>query len=151
MSSYAPGGAGRSRATVDAGRLWGGGVAASLVAGLVALAGVLVLQGVFDIELVPSVLLLDVAGWVGLDYAVTALVLTLLATGTAHALAVMTPQPRMFFSWIVGVATVCGAAVPFALDADLVSQVATAALHVVLGVCVSSLVGAVLSRVVHRR
>ena len=151
MSAYAPGGAERSRVTVDAGRLWGGGLAASLVAALVALAGVLVLQGVFDIELTRSVLLLDVAGWVGVDYALTAFVLTLLATGTAHALAVMTPRPRIFFSWIVGVATVCGAAVPFALDADPLSQVATAALHVVLGVCVSSLVGAVLSRTVHLR
>ena len=104
-----------------------------------------------DIELIRSVLLLDIAGWVGVDYALTAFVLTLLATGTAHALAVMTPRPRVFFSWIVGVATVCGAAVPFALDADPANQVATAVLHVVLGVCVSSLVGSVLSRTVHLR
>ena len=32
------------------------------------------------------------------DYALTAFVLTLVATGVAHLMALVTPRPRMFFS-----------------------------------------------------
>ena len=147
--SHAPGGAQRARLTVEAGRLWGGGLAAALVAALVALAGVLVLQGVLDIRLSRPLLLLNTAGSFAADYAVTGFALALVATGLAHALVVMTPRPRLFFNWIVGVATVCGAAVPFALDTETASQVATATLNVILGVCIGSLIGAVLSRTVY--
>ena len=42
------------------------------------------------------------------DYALTAFVLTLVATAVAHLMALVTPRPRMFFSWIVGLATVAG-------------------------------------------
>ena len=118
-----------------------------MVAALVALAGVLVLQGVLGIKLVRPVLL-EVAGSVAADYAVTAFVLALLATGLAHALAVITPRPRVFFFWVVSVATVCGAAIPFTLDIETASQVATAALNVLLGLCTASLVGTVISRTV---
>jgi Family of unknown function (DUF6069) len=149
--SYAPRGTLRARVGVDGARLWGGGLATALVAALAALAGVLVLQGVLDIKIIRPVLLIDVAGSIAADYAVTAFVLALLATGLAHALALTTPRPRMFFFWIVSVATVCAAAIPFALDTKTASQVATATLNVILGACIASLVGAVLSRTVYLR
>jgi hypothetical protein len=145
-SSYASGGAPRSHIGVDTARLWGGGLATAFVAALVALAGVLVFQGVLDVRLVRPVLLLDVAGTIAADYALTSFVLALIATGLAHVLALTTPRPRIFFFWIAGVATVCGAAYPFALDSVTASQVATATINVVLGVCIASLIGTVLSR-----
>ena len=40
-----------SRPTVDAGRLWAGGAATALVAALIAVVGVLVARGIFDVSI----------------------------------------------------------------------------------------------------
>jgi hypothetical protein len=45
------------RPTVDAGRLWAGGVATAVVAALVALVGVLVCDAVLDLDMVAPPLL----------------------------------------------------------------------------------------------
>ena len=139
-------GARTPRVAIDAARLWGGGLATACVAALVAVAGVLICQHVLDISLVRPALLLDVADTFLLDYALTAFLLALVATGLAQGLAVVTPRPRAFFGWIVGLATVCGAAAPFAIGDEVESQVATACINVVLGVCVWSLVSSVMVR-----
>jgi len=133
---------------VDAARLWGGGLATACVAALVALVGVLVFGVVLDITLVRPALLLDVADTFTADYALTAFLLALLATGVAHGLALTTPRPRLFFSWIVGLATVAGVAAPFADGSVLESQAATAAINLFLGVSVLSLLRGVMSRTV---
>ena len=140
----------QTRVTVDAGRLWGGGVATACVAALLAVAGVLICQDVLDIRLVRPALLLDLAHSFAVDYAVTAFLLAVAATGLAHALLLATPRPRAFFAWIVGLATVCGVAAPFALDAARSSQVATAAINLGLGICTGSLIGMVMLRTVRR-
>lgn len=149
--SYVSGGSPGAQVHVDAARLWGGGLATAFVSALVALAGVLVFAGVLDVQLVRPALLLDVAGSFAADYALTAFSLALVATGLAHVLGLTTPRPRIFFYWIVGVATVCAVAAPFALDTTLASQVATACINVVLGICTGSLIGAVMSRTVFVR
>ena len=136
------------RVAIDAGRLWGGGVATGCVAALVAVAGVLICQHVLDISLVRPTLLLDVADSFVVDYALTAFLLALVATGVAQGLAVATPRPRAFFGWIMGLATVCGAAAPFAIGDLLQSQVATACINVALGICVWSLLASVMSRTI---
>ncbi len=136
------------RLSVDAGRLWGGGLATACVAALLAVAGVLICQDVLDIRLVRPALLLDLAHSFTVDYAVTAFVLALVATGLAHALLLTTPRPRTFFAWIIGLATLCGVAAPFAFDTARSSQVATAAINLALGICIGSLIGAVMSRTV---
>src|SRR6478736_5527732 len=130
----------RPRVAIDAARLWGGGLATACVAALVAVAGVMICQYVLDISLVRPALVLDLAGSFRLDYALKAFVLALVATGLAHGLALATPRPRAFFGWIMGLATVCGAAAPFAIGNELESQVATA------GICVWSLVASVMAR-----
>src|SRR4051812_27726220 len=139
MASSNPTGA-RSGATVavDAGKLWGGGFATAFVAALVAVAGVLIFQA----------LLVDVANRFAGDDALTAFLAALAATGVAHALALATPRPRTFFGWMVAVARVCGAAAPFAIGSETASQVATACINVALGLCIGSLLGAVLARTV---
>jgi hypothetical protein len=136
----------RPHIAIDARRLWGGGLATACVAALVAVAGVMICQYVLDISLVRPALLLDVADSFRLDYAITAFVLALVATGVAHGVAVATPRPRAFFGWIMGLATVCGAAAPFAIGNDLESQVATACINVALGICIWSLVASVMAR-----
>ena len=137
------------RVTIDAGRLWGGGVATACVAALVAVVGVLVCE-VLDVRLVRPALLLDIAGRFTADYALTAFVLTMVATAVAHLVALGTPRPRMFFSWIVGLATVAGVAAPFAIGEEIESQIATACINLALGVCVLSLLGGVMARTVSR-
>ena len=140
---------GTLRVRVDAGRLWGGGVATGCVAALVAVVGVLICD-ILDVRLVRPALLLDVVDRFAGDYALTAFVLTLVATAVAHVTALVTPRPRMFFSWIVGLATVAGVAAPFAIGEEIESQVATACINLALGVCVLSLLGGVMSRTVAR-
>ena len=136
----------RPRVEIDAARLWGGGLATACVAALVAVAGVMICQYVLDISLVRPAVVLDVSDSFRLDYALTAFVLALLATGLAQGLAVATPRPRAFFGWIMALATVCGAAAPFAIGDDLESQIATACINVALGICVWSLVASVMGR-----
>ena len=138
---------GRPRVQVDAGRLWGGGVATGCVAALVAVVGVLICD-ILDVRLVRPALLLDVVDRFAGDYALTAFVLALVATGVAHVTALVTPRPRMFFSWIIGLATVAGVAAPFAVGDVVESQVATACINLALGICVLSLLSGVMARTI---
>ena len=136
----------RPEVTLDAARLWGGGFATACVAGLVAVAGVLISQGVLDVRLVRPALLLEITDSFVADYALTAFLLSLVATAVAHGLVLTTPKPRTFFAWIVGLATVCGAAAPFATGSAVSSQLATACINAALGICTGSLISAVMSR-----
>ena len=110
-------------ATVDAGKLWAGGAATACVASLIAVVGVLICGGVLDVRLVRPALLLNITDSFALDYALTAFVLTLIATALAHGLLLSTPRPRLFFTWIIVLATVAGAAAPFAIGSERPSQV----------------------------
>jgi Family of unknown function (DUF6069) len=139
----------KTHVSVDAQRLWGGGVATACVAALVAAVGVLIARDVLDVELVRPALLLEIADSFLADYALTAAMLAIVATGLAHGLALVAPRPRAFFGWIVALATAFGAAAPFAIGDDLESQVATACINVALGICIGSLLGAVMGRTVY--
>ncbi|HYJ67603.1 MAG TPA: DUF6069 family protein [Nocardioidaceae bacterium] len=139
----------KTQVSVEAARFWGGGFATACVAALVAVAGVLICQDVLDLDLVRPALLLEVADSFAGDYALTAFLLALAATGLAHGLALTTPRPRVFFGWIIALATVCGAVAPFAIGDELESQIATAGLNAVLGLCIGSLIGSVMSRAVY--
>ena len=89
----------RPRVSVDAGRLWGGGVATGLVAAIVAVVGVLVCS-IADVRLVRPALLLDFFHTFAGDYALTAFVLTLVATGVAHLMAKNNDEskfPKIFY------------------------------------------------------
>ena len=81
------------RPQVEAGRLWSGGIATAVVAGLVALVGVLVCRWLFGIPLLAP----KQDGAYG-DAHTTGLVLmaaagALLATGLVHLLVLSTPRP----------------------------------------------------------
>ena len=136
------GGARPGRA-VDAGRLWTGGVATALVAALVALVGVLIARGLFDVP----VLAPTEEGTLGdastLRLAAFAAAAALLATGLLHLLLVSTPQPRRFFAWIVTLVTIAAAITPFLTGADLDEKVATSAITVAVGLAIGSLLSGV--------
>ena len=149
MSARTParGNARRAKVSIDTPRLWGGGVATGLVAALVALVGVLICA-IVDVRLVRPALLLDFFDTFAGDYALTAFLLTLAATAVAHLCALTTPRPQMFFSWIVVLATAAGVAAPFAIGDHTESQVSTACINLVLGICVLSLLNGVMARTV---
>ena len=138
------------RPSVDAGRLWAGGVATAVVAALVAFVGVVICQGALSLTMVHPPLL-PIGGSFAIRYAVTAFVLALVATGLAHLLVLTTPRPRAFFSWIVGLATLAGVGLPFALDGTTGGQLATALVDLLIGVAVLSLLNSVMGRAVRAR
>ena len=84
------------RVAIDAPRLWGGGLATAVVAALVASVGVLICRDLLDVKLVEPPLL-SVTDSFAVNYALTAFVLALAATGLAHLLSVVTPRPGVFF------------------------------------------------------
>jgi hypothetical protein len=137
--------------TVDAGRLWTGGVATALVAALVALVGVLICRGLLDVP----VLAPTEEGTLGGDSTFRLVGLAalgaLLATALLHLLLVSTPRPLRFFTWIVALATIAAALTPFLTDADLSEQLATAAIYLAIGIAVGSLLSAVARSAVRGR
>jgi hypothetical protein len=137
---------GPSRPQVEAGRLWPGGVATAVVAGLVALVGVLVCRWLFGIPLLAP----KSDGAYGdvhtTDLVILAAAAALVATGLAHLLLLSTPRPLTFFAWIIGLATVLAVLLPFSTSAPLTAKVATAAVDLVLGVAIGSLVSGVAAR-----
>ncbi|WP_046468864.1 DUF6069 family protein [Allosalinactinospora lopnorensis] len=120
-------------------RLWSGGLATAVVAGLIILAGVLVARGVLRIP----VLAPEEAGYFGDAgtgvYAAMAATAALLATGLLHLLMVGAPRPLAFFGWIVGLATIVATVSPLTQQAALESQVATALINLVAGVAILTL------------
>jgi Family of unknown function (DUF6069) len=133
-------GTGRGRPRVDAARLWTGGLATALVAALVAVVGVLIARGLLDIP----VLAPDREGALGdsttARLAILAAVAALAATGLMHLLLLSTPRPFRFFTWIVSLLTLVAVLAPFMTDAELDTQVATAAIALVIGMAIGSLV-----------
>jgi hypothetical protein len=131
---------------VDAGRVWSGGVATAVVAGLVALVGVLICRWLFAIPILAP----KSDGAYG-DAHTTAVVLVaaaaaLVATGLLHLLLLGTPRPLAFFSWIVGLATVLVVIVPFRTTAPLSAKIATALVELVIGIAIGSLLNSVGAR-----
>jgi hypothetical protein len=124
---------------VNAGRLWAGGAATAVVAALIALVGILVGRGLFDV----AVLAPQGAGvWGDADtfwYALGAALFSLAATGLMHLLLLFTPRPMLFFGWVMVLATVLAMLAPFVTENDLGSRVFTASLNFVLGVAIGSL------------
>src|SRR3954470_12669677 len=128
-----------SRPAVNAGRLWAGGAATAVVAALIALVGILVGRGLFDV----AVLAPQGAGvWGDADtfwYALGAALFSLAATGLMHLLLLFTPRPMLFFGWVMVLATVVAMLAPFVTENDLGSRLFTAGLNFVLGVAIGSL------------
>ena len=140
----------RIGASVDARRLWSGGVASAVVAGLVALVGVLVSRWIFNVP----VLAPRRDGAFG-DVRTAVLVLVavaaaLVATGLAHLLMLSTPRPLLFFGWIVALITIITVVFPFSTGARLDAKIATAIVYLAIGLATGTLVGGVAGRSVMR-
>jgi hypothetical protein len=137
-----------SRPAADPKKLWASGVATALVAALVALVGILLVRGILDIH----VLAPEEAGVWGsastAGYAAAAALAALVATAILQALLMTTPKPRLFFGWIMGLATVAGALAPLMAGATLEEQVATGIINAAIGAAIWSLLSATATRAI---
>jgi hypothetical protein len=133
-------GTGQRRQPVDAARLWTGGLATAVVAALVALVGVLIARGLFDIPVLAPAREGALGNSNTARLAILAAFAALAATGLMHLLLVSTPRPFRFFSWIVSLLTLVAVLAPFMTEAKLATQVATAAIGLVVGLAIGSLV-----------
>ena len=140
------GSGGRTRPKIDVAQLWAGGVATAIVAGLVALVGVLVWRWLFSVPILAP----KSDGAYGdvrtTDYVLAAAGAALVATALARLLLVSTLRPLVFFGWIVGLATVVVVLYPFGTAAPLSEKVATATVDLVIGIVIGSLVSGIAKR-----
>jgi hypothetical protein len=118
-------------------------VTAAVVAALAAFVALMLVRGVLDIPVFAphkhGTLVLATSGALAAGAAVAAL----LATLVLHLLMVSTPQPARFFGWIVGLATVAAMLMPFTSYASWPSKTGTAAVYLVIGLVIGSLLTAV--------
>jgi hypothetical protein len=141
----------RGRSKVDARQLWSGGVATAVVAGLIALVGVLVCRWLFNIPILAP----KRYGAYGNAHTTTLVLIAagaaLVATLLAHLLLLSTPRPMVFFGWIVGLITVIVVIFPFRTEAALSHKIATAALYLIIGIAIGTLIAGVGERATRTR
>jgi hypothetical protein len=131
---------GGRRRSVDAGRLWMGGLATAVVTALVAVVGVLIARGLFDVPVLAPTEEGTLGNASTAWLAGLAAVAALAATGLMHLLLVSTPRPAQFFGWIVSLLTLAAVLAPFSTDAELDTKVATAAISLAIGLAIGSLI-----------
>ncbi|RRS02055.1 DUF6069 family protein [Glycomyces terrestris] len=128
---------------VNAGKLWAGGFGTAVVAALVALVGILLVRGVLGIHILSP----SDAGAYGdamtTTYAFGAFAVAILATGAVHMLLMLMPRPMAFFNWIMLLVIAVGVLIPFTVAAETTSQIATAAINLLIGLCIVSLLNSV--------
>jgi hypothetical protein len=136
---------------VDARQLWSGGVATAVVAGLIALVGILVCRWLFKIPILSPE---RDGAWGNTStagYVFASAAIALAATGIMHLLLLSTPYPRVFFAWIIGLATVVAVVFPFSTTAPVSQKIATAFVNLVLGIAIGTLVSEVSRRATRRQ
>jgi hypothetical protein len=139
-----------TRVRPDPAQVWAGGVATAIVAALIALVGVLICRWTLGIPiLAPS----SDGAWGSVhtgEFMLAAALIAIVATAIMHLLMLGTPQPGLFFRWIMGLVTVAAVVYPFSTGAPLDQKVATAVVDLVLGIAITSLLTAVAARAVRR-
>ncbi|MFF0816561.1 DUF6069 family protein [Rhodococcus sp. NPDC003318] len=145
MTDY-PGGVPTPRAPergISAAKFWPGAAAAALVTALSALVVALLLRA-FAIDPLPPPWLPDVS--VPVRFAVLGFVLALLASALLYLLVVSTPGGVTFFGWIVGLLLLASVILPFVYDATLADRIATALVHLAIGLPILGLLPGVARR-----
>lgn len=134
----------------DAGRLWAGGFATAIVAALIALVGILICRWTLGIPILAPQ---SDGAWGSAhtgEFVLAAALVALAATALLHLLMLGTPQPGVFLKWIMGLATLAAVVYPFSTSAPIDQKIATAAVCLVLGAAIASLLAAVAIRAVRR-
>lgn len=138
------------RYRVDAGRLWAGGGATTLVCGLIVLVGVLITRGVFDVPVLSPTRAGTLGDGTTGAYVLAACAAAVLATALLYLLMLATPQPERFFQWVVGLVTLAAVVLPFTTDASWQPQLATAVINLVIGAAILTLLTSVARTAVRR-
>src|SRR5256884_3266263 len=139
------------RRRIDARPLWSGGVATAVVAALIALVGILVCRWLFKVPILSP---RREGAWGNAStagYVLAAAASALVATALMYLLLISTPYPRVFFGWIIGLATVVAVVFPFSSTAPVSQKIATGLVNLVLGIVIGSLIAEVSRRVTRRR
>jgi hypothetical protein len=145
-----PDGAGSPRVRPDSGRFWAGAVATAIVAALIALVGILICRWTLNIPILAPA---GDGAWGDAhtgEYVLVAALVALVAAGLLYLLVLSTPQPTVFFRWIIGLVTLIAVVYPFSSSAPLDQKVATAAVNLVLGIAIASLLTATAARAIRR-
>jgi len=102
-----------ARVRPDTGQFWAGTAATAIVAALVALVGILICRWTLGIPiLAPS----SEGAWGNAhtgEYVVAVACAAVVAGALLWLLMLATPQPGLFFGWIIGLATLAAVAYPF--------------------------------------
>ena len=136
---------------VDARALWSGGVATAVVVALIALVGILVCRWLFNVPILSPQ---REGAWGNastVGYVFAAAACALVATALMYLLLISTPYPRVFFGWIIGLATVVAVVYPFSTTAPMSQKFATAVVNLVLGLAIGTLIAEVSRRATRRR
>ena len=131
---------------VDAKPLWSGGVATAVVAALIALVGILVCRWLFKVPILSP---RREGAWGNastVGYVFAAAACALVATALMHLLLISTPYPRVFFGWIIGLATLVAVVFPFSTTAPTSQKIATGFVNLVLGIAIGTLIAEVSRR-----
>src|ERR1043166_5697465 len=135
---------------VDARPLWSGGVATAVVAALIALVGILVARWLFKVPILSP---RREGAWGNastVGYVLAAAACALAATALMYLLLLSTPYPRVFFGWIIGLATLVAVVFPFSTTAPTSQKIATGFINLVLGVAIGTLIAEVSRRASRR-
>jgi hypothetical protein len=124
-------------------RLWVGGVMTALVAALAAIVAVLLVRGVLDIPVFAPKTNGAFGNATTAGIAGAAALAALVATALLHLLLAAAPQARVFFGWIVALATIAMMLVPFTTDAEMKTKAASAGISLVIGLTIGILLSAV--------
>ncbi|MCW0214013.1 MAG: DUF6069 family protein [Pseudonocardia sp.] len=125
---------------VNAGRLWAGGVATAVVAALIGLVGLLIVRVLLQIPYLAPINSGPVGDSRTILLCTLAAVAALAATGLAHVLLLSTPSPMAYFGWIAGLLTAVAAVLPLLNSDTWTVRIATAVIHLVIGLAIISLV-----------
>jgi hypothetical protein len=139
-----------NRVRPDSAQFWAGAVATAVVAALIALVGILICRWTLNIPVLAPA---GEGAWGNAhtaEYALVAALIAIIAAGLLYLLVLGTPQPTMFFNWIMGLATLAAVVYPFSTGAPMDQKIATALVNLVLGVAITSLLAAVAARAVRR-
>jgi hypothetical protein len=138
------------RVRPDSGPFWAGAVATAVVAALIALVGILICRWTLGIPILAPA---GDGAWGDAhtgEYVLVAACVALVAAGLLYLLVLSTPQPVLFFRWIIGLVTLIAVVYPFSSSAPLDQKAATAVVNLVLGLAIASLLTATAARAIRR-
>ena len=139
-----------NRVRPDSAQFWAGAVATAIVAALIALVGILICRWTLNIPILAPA---GDGAWGDAhtgEYVLVAALVALVAAGLLYLLVLSTPQPTVFFRWIIGLVTLIAVVYPFSSGAPLEQKAATAIVDLVLGIAITSLLTAVAARAIRR-